>query len=255
MRKFSAFAVLCLSLTAVVHAQDAVPGEILTRTWMIKNNAVNKYGTGFAVEHKGKAYLVTARHMVEGLPTTKASIDVWQGNVWKSLQAISILFPASKDVDIAVLKTDLNVDRPYEITSDDTGGGVMMGQQVWFLGYPYEIGTQFATSSPMVDWRAPFIKRGTMSAIDAHDPNAAVVIYIDGFNNPGFSGGPVVYWDFQLRKYKVVGVVQGYREDTAKVVVNGQHIDTQFLVNSGILIAYSIKHADEAIAADDKQQQ
>jgi hypothetical protein len=31
-------------------------------------------------------------------------------------------------------------------------------------------------------------------------------------------------------------------------------VDTQLLVNSGILIAYSIKHAIDAIEADDKQQ-
>jgi hypothetical protein len=54
-----------LSLAVVACAQDAVPSEILSRTWLIKNDAINKYGTGFVVEHKGTAYLVTARHMVE----------------------------------------------------------------------------------------------------------------------------------------------------------------------------------------------
>jgi hypothetical protein len=41
----------------------------------------------------------------------------------------------------------------------------------------------------------PFMKRGSMSAVDASNPNA-VVYYIDGFNDPGFSGGPVIYWEF-----------------------------------------------------------
>jgi len=85
-----------------------------------------------------------------------------------------------------------------------------------------------------------------MSAIDATNPNA-VVIYIDGFNNPGFSGGPILYWDFNARAYRIIGVVKGYREDTAKVLVNGQHVDTQLLVNSGILVGYSIEHAIQAI--------
>ena len=58
-----------------------------------------------------------------------------------------------------------------------------MGQQVWFLGYPYGIASHFQSGKV-----APFIKRGTMSAIDAANPDA-IVIYIDGFNNPGFSGG------------------------------------------------------------------
>jgi hypothetical protein len=38
-----------------------------------------------------------------------------------------------------------------------------------------------------------------MSAIDARNPEA-VVLYIDGFNNPGFSGGPIIYWDTTGRR-------------------------------------------------------
>ncbi len=57
-----------------------------------------------------------------------------------------------------------------------------MGQQVWFLGYPYGLGSHFPNGE------FPFIKRGTMSAIDSTNPHA-VVLYVDGFNNPGFSGG------------------------------------------------------------------
>ena len=61
-----------------------------------------------------------------------------------------------------------------------------------------------------------------------------------------------MYWDFSRRKHVIAGVVKGYKPESAKVEVNGQPVDTQLLVNSGILIAYSIKHADEAIEADDK---
>ena len=53
-----------------------------------------------------------------------------------------------------------------------------------------------------------------------------MVLYIDGFNHPGLSGGPIVYWDFKKHAYRILGVVQGYRNDTAKVLVNGQQIDT-----------------------------
>jgi len=78
-------------------------------------------------------------------------------------------------------------------------------------------------------------------------------LYIDGFNNPGFSGGPILFWSFNERAYRILGVVQGYREDTAKVLVNGQHVDTQLLVNSGILVGYSIEHAIQAIERDKKK--
>lgn len=246
MRRVFALVSVLVCLLIVGCAQDAVPTEILARTWLIKNG--NKYGSAFAVEHKGMAYLVTARHMVEGLPPIKAKIEVWQDDTWRTLQTVKTLFPKSDAVDIAVLKLDEKISKPYEITSLEKSGGVTLGQQLWFLGYPYELGNQFGSQ-----WNggSPFVKRGTMSAIDGRDPNA-VVIYIDGFNNPGFSGGPIVYWDFTVRKYRILGVVKGYRPESAKIEVNGQPVDTQLMVNSGILIAYSIVHANEAIETDDQ---
>ena len=249
MRRCVVSLVAYFSLALAVYAQDAVPSEILMRTWLIKNDAANKYGTGFVVEHKGLAYLVTARHMVEGLPTVKASIDVWQDNTWKTVKTVKTLLPKSDAVDIAIFKLDEKIAKPYEVSTIDTGGGMSFGQRVWFLGYPYRIGTQFSVDTK---WSggSPFIKGGVMSAIDAHDKNA-IVMYIDGFNNPGFSGGPIVCWDFSLKKYEIIGVVQGYRPESAKIEVNGQPVDTQLMVNSGILIAYSIVHVNEAIAADD----
>ena len=85
-----------------------------------------------------------------------------------------------------------------------------------------------------------------MSAVDARD-KSSIVLYIDGFNNPGFSGAPIVYWNFDKRVYRLLGVVQGYKEDTAKVLINNEHVNTALLVNSGILVGYSIEHAVQAI--------
>lgn len=248
-RVWSLFFVFSL-FTIVACAQDAVPIEILKRTWLIKNDAIQETGTGFVVDHKGAAYLITARHMVRGLPATNATIEIKEGSEWKPHHTVKTLFPKSDDVDIAVLKLNEKVPKPFEIKTDQKGAAYTFGQQVWFLGYPYQMGTEFGD---VKYWGggAPFIKRGTMSAVDVRNKDA-VVFYIDGFNNPGFSGGPIVYWDIGLHKYEILGVVKGYREETAKVLVNGQHMDTQWLVNSGILIAYSIKHANEAIEADDK---
>ncbi|SRR5579871_742578 len=251
MRRLFAIGIVCFSLALSMGAQDAVPNEILSRTWLIRNTATNKFGTGFVVDHKGTAFLVTARHMVEGLPTTKATIDIWQENTWKTVQTIKTLFPKSNQVDIAVFKLNEKISAPYQITSPQDGGGGTFGQQVWFLGYPYQIGSHIG-GKQLWDGGFPFIKRGTMSAIDGRNPDA-VVYFIDGFNNPGFSGGPVVYWDFKERTYRIMAVVKGYMPDTAKIAVNGQQVDTLYLVNSGILIAYSIKHADDAIEADDTQ--
>lgn len=149
----------------------------------------------------------------------------------------------SSEADIAVFETDEKISQPFKVTTMGKTEGVTMGQQVWFLGYPFGgLGSPGDGKGTFI----PFMKRGTMSAIDGTNPDA-VVLYIDGFNNPGFSGGPIVFWNFTSHTYEIIGVVMGYREDTAKVLVNGVHQDTKLLVNSGILIGYSIQHAIQAI--------
>src|ERR1035438_1459190 len=237
------FAVWIVPIVLLAFAQDAVPTEILDRTILIKVG--NVQGTAFSVDYLGKLYLITARHVAAGLPEVKATIQVWQSEQWKDYQTVRTLFPSSSAVDIAVFETTENVSQPFKVSS--TSGAQTMGQQVWFLGYPWEIASRFSNGA-----RAPFIKRGTMSAVDATNPDA-VIIYIDGFNNPGFSGGPVVYWDFKKQAYGLLGVVKGYKFDTAKAVINGAQVDTQILVNSGILVAYSIDHAMKAIEESQKQ--
>lgn len=64
-----------------------------------------------------------------------------------------------------------------------------------------------------------------------------------------------VYWDFSKHAYGIVGVVQGYRLDAAKTMVNGKQTDSEVLINSGILIGYSIDHAIQAIKQSHGHQQ
>lgn len=226
-------------------AQDAVPTEILDRTFFIKVG--EDAGTAFTIDHDGTVYLVTARHVISGLSDEGGVIQVWRSDKWQDYKTVRTLYPPSDKVDIAVLQTNEKVDKPYEIRPQEGKEGITLGQPVWFLGYPFGLGTTLGDATHF-----PFIKRGTASAVDASDPKA-VVLYIDGFNNPGFSGGPILYYDFGTHAYRIAGVVKGYREDTAKIMVNGAQADTQILVNSGILIGYSIIHAIEAIEQQPKQ--
>jgi hypothetical protein len=244
---FVVFAIV-VSIASQVAAQDAVPGEILSRTFYIKNG--NESGTAFAVDYEGDMFLITARHLAAGLPTENATIQIWQQGQWKDYHTLKTLYPSSNDADIAVLETSEKVKTPYGITPVAPDDGATFGQPVWFLGYPFGIYSHVTNQETVF----PFIKRGTMSAIDASNPDA-VIVYIDGFNDPGFSGGPIVYWDFKKHAYRIVAVVSGYRTDTAKTVVNGRQIDTPLLVNSGILISYHIDHAMKAIKDSKAQTQ
>jgi hypothetical protein len=232
------------------HAQDAVPGEILLRTFPIR---AAEQGTAFTIDHDGKVYLVTARHVAGALPAQGATVQIRQNGEWKDYKTVKTIYPKSDEVDIAIFETNEKIQKPYLVTAGGTAGATM-GQQVWFLGYPFldgmssHFGKGGAADAPK---EAPFIKRGTMSAVDGTNPDA-VVVYIDGFNNPGFSGGPIVYWDFSTHTYAVLGVVKGYREENGvKAMVNGQQVDTQLLSNSGILVGYSIANAVDAIVAAD----
>ena len=165
---------------------------------------------------------------------------------WEDYRTVKTLYPSSADVDIAVFQTDEPAVQPFEIApaGTSTTAGVSFGQQVWFIGYPFGMISVPAKGSTITE--LPFMKRGSMSAVDASN-SEAVVYYIDGFNNPGFSGGPVLYWEFATRTYKILAVVKGYRNDTAKVLINGKPVETNILVNSGILVSYSIQYAIDAI--------
>ena len=163
MRKLALIAfVLFLWTASTSLAQDAVPGEILNRTIFIK--AGNEAGTAFEVDYRGKLYLVTARHVVAGLPASNATIQIWQDEQWKDYKTVKTLFPASSSVDIAVFETDEKVSAPYQIQPCDESCGTM-GQQLWFLGYPFGISSHFRNGK-----RAPFMKRGTLSAIERDCP-------------------------------------------------------------------------------------
>ena len=168
-------------------AQDAVPSEIMARTQFIRWGA--EAGTAFTVEYQGRIYLITAKHVVAGVPDTNATIQVRVGDKWEDYQTTNTIYPSSPNVDIAIFATKEKRDHPFAIEPMSGSSSVTFGQQLWFIGYPYGLG------SNIPGYAFPFLKRGTMSAIESLN-KSAIVYYIDGFNNPGFSGGPIIFWDF-----------------------------------------------------------
>jgi hypothetical protein len=233
-------------LAAPAQAQDGVPIEMLDRTLLIRHNDI--VGTAFEIERHHKKYLITARHVVAGLPETNAALQVMRYDKWVDYRTIRTLFPKSPAVDIAVFETDEAADTPYYVAPAEKGiGGATFGQNIWFLGFPYGIGTHIPSASGGVFY--PFIKHGILSAIDASDPNASI-IFIDGHNNPGFSGGPVVYVDLSDHKYKILSVVSSYRFEATQTAVDGKIVDSPLLANSGIIQSYSIRYALDAIDAE-----
>jgi hypothetical protein len=153
-------------------------------------------------------------------------------------------------VDIAAL----DLGRPVTVTFplEPTAGGLTLGQQVYFLGYPYGLGTQ--GPAPPGFGEIPFLKSGIISAMDGRDPEASV-LYVDGQNNPGFSGGPIVFWHSESGRFRVAGVVRGYRNEALPVLKKKNlddprapaYNDLYTRANSGIVIGYDIRHIVDAI--------
>lgn len=78
-----------------------------------------------------------------------------------------------------------------------------------------------------------------------------MVILVDGHNNVGFSGGPVVVQDPANGEQYAIGVISGYFNDPKIISVtdkNRAEIGTGiFPENSGIIVVWPIRFVKETI--------
>src|SRR5208337_2370380 len=73
--------------------RDYFPAEMLYRTFFIKSGDVK--GTAFSVDYQGRMYIVTARHVVAGVPRREAIIQMWQQEQWKDYRTVKTILPSS----------------------------------------------------------------------------------------------------------------------------------------------------------------
>jgi hypothetical protein len=163
-------------------------------------------GTAFTLDVDGRQYLITAKHVVTGLHD-EDKIDVFMNDGWSPLNVK--IFRCEDPIDIAVLipphQMTVNFDLPFDKTD------FIYGQDAYFLGFPYDI--KSAGQGVNGPYPMAMVKRGTISGTHALDESKkAVVILLDGYNNPGFSGAPIVYRDLNQGGIimKLIGVVSGF---------------------------------------------
>ena len=91
----------------------------------------------------------------------------------------------------------------------------------------------------------PFVKRVTVSTLFGKP------YFLDGHNNPGFSGGPVVFCPPARKEFQVAAVVSGYRSARAPIR-DDEDRDTEFHLreNTGIVVAYDVNEAVALIRAN-----
>lgn len=207
-------------------------------------------GSAFTIEVDRKQYLITARHNLREF-SAAGTLELWSEGRWVKTGARAI-YPGNAAVDIAAL----DLGRPVTVMFplEPTAAGLTLGQQVYFLGYPFGLSTSGAVSAPQGFGEIPFLKSGIISALDTRNPQANV-LYLDGQNNPGFSGGPIVFWHAESGMFRVAGVIGGYRNEALPVLrkkdlSNPQaraHNDLYTRANSGIVVGYDIRHIVDAI--------
>jgi S1-C subfamily serine protease len=209
-----------------------VPAQCLERT--VRLRTASGSGTGFVIELHGRQWLVTARHVVEG--TDARNIEVVRDS--KLDVTLTPVVPGvAAGADIAVFALDSDIT-PNHLTLHVGSDGLVVTQDAYFLGYPYGLGMLEGAGS-----RTPFVKKGIVSAF--HRPGGIAMWYLDGINNPGFSGGPVVFNRQGTKDWHVMSVVSAYRTEPIAVAGAAGFVP----VNTGIVVSYDIRHAVEAIDA------
>jgi hypothetical protein len=216
--------------------------NVYHRVFFIKGD---DYGTAFAIDHEGRQYLVTARHLFAD-PASTASIRLFFDRKWLEVP-VDHIGSGRGEVDISVFATKnlrLSPDLPLEPTLKD----IVIAQDVYFVGYPYKMWTD--AGSTMAKLPFPFVKKGTLSsAFDSGD--GVNRIYIDALNNEGFSGGPVVFMPNKRRDFCVGGVVSKFRIEFERVIdKEGNDSGHTVAYNTGFLIAYPIQYAIDLITAN-----
>ena len=219
-----------------------VTTNILLRVFPVRIGA--RGGTAFTVEIEDRQYIVTAKHVLEGeLPATvEVELDDW------TRIPVTLVGRGRGQQDVLVLATDRQVSAAFPV---DVGmGGLMLGQSVRFLGYFPRVRT-----SPLPGYKkrgAPLVMSGIVSGFHFDETGAdGPSLWIDGHNNKGFSGGPVVFQPAQAAtreecRWRIAGVISGYVPAPVEIrTMAGRQAAAVAISNAGLLRAIPIRTVRE----------
>ena len=222
----------------------------IQRTFHIKRGDAS--GTAFAIDRASRQYLVTARHVVDGI-TSGETTAVFHENQWKNV-TVDVVGIGKGDVDVTVLScpTQLAPTHPLEASF----AGLTYGQTVYFLGFPF--GWDGGAENMNRDFPIPFVKTGIISALIFGNPTH---FFIDGHGNKGFSGGPVVFVPNgqPQTELRVAGIVANYPTPLREPIVDKRGnpiVDDHnepaafFSENPGFVVAMAISHATDLTDAN-----
>ena len=216
----------------------SVTNNILQRTFRIRHG--DETGTCFTVDIHNRRYLVTARHLVEEI-RSRGAVDIQHDGKWVPIK-VELVAHGEGLVDLSVLAPQTLFGAPHQLVV--TTAHLHLAEEVYFLGFPY--GLWFDAGELNAGFPMPLVKRAAVSAMYLESG----LLLLDGHNNPGFSGGPVVRrWNGS--EQVVVGVVSGYRSETPYVFDgSGNPGPYRYIMNTGIVSVYDSRKLNELIAGN-----
>ncbi len=213
-----------------------ITASVIHRVFMIRLG--ESVGTGFTIDVEGRQYLVTANHVVKSLGNDDG-IDIFSHGAWSSHEVQLVGHADELDISVLAVTTRLT---PPNLAMEPTFAGLVYGQDTYFLGFPYGFTGRFVLGDS--GYPLPFVKKATVSLLDGP------TLILEGHNNPGFSGGPVVFTHPERNEYRVAAVISSYRYVEEPVYDGPQDTGLRYQYNTGLVIAHSIEPALDLIRAN-----
>ncbi len=217
-----------------------VSSNILQRVFLLAYEG--QIGTCFAVDVDARQYIVTATHMMANLQERgTVSLATESGTREISVRLVGHCAPPA-DISVLAPERSLIYAPPIQVSDD----GMFLSEDVFFLGFPH--GWRMATGAINNGFPLPLVKKGIVAGFGFTDGT----ILLDGHNNPGFSGGPVVSEQLsqQAGMPVIIGVVSGFRCAAEPVIANGQQMALPWKQNTGIMVAGFASRALDVIRAN-----
>lgn len=228
-------------LPRFVASQDFLHSGAFTSVFNLKNNNIT--GTTFLIDKDSINYFVTAKHILQNPQYgQKITVEILQDTLWKELIG-TVFFDTTKNVDVVLIRPDGFSFVKSGISLKRIS--MILGDEGFFLGFPFNFST---TDKENINSGFPFplIKKAVYSGSIIDDD--ILTLYLDGHNNIGFSGGPILFKDrFKNgdNNFHLVGIISGYIEHNRELTTPLGRFSYQ--ENSGIIVGLGRVHIEEII--------
>lgn len=214
-----------------------ITSNVIQRTFHIQYK--KKIATAFFIDIDQRQYLVTARHVVSDI-FSDTTISILHDRKWREI-TVKLVGHAPGEADISVLALPFRISGA-DLTLHTTAAGLTIGQDVYFLGFPFGM---FGTIGQENNaYPVPFVKKAIVSCFEFNEKYGLHRIFLDGHNNPGFSGGPVVFFEDATEEFKVAAVISAYRYHPKPVFEGSTALENYSIQeNTGIIFSYGIGYA------------